>query len=105
MYGLVSIVSLLIRQFCLPNPFACCGDAGVAINWIAGAVLVPICYLIVGLFYRKGSSPAWGSFLFFVTYALFTLVLWLMGLLAFAWWWDVIVVALCVLIIDRKSVV
>ncbi len=93
MYKLISVLSLLIRQFCLPNPFECFGDSALLINWIAGIVMAPITYLIVGLLYEKGSEPVLGSLLYLVTYALLTVFLCVMGVFSFAWWWILILVA------------
>ncbi len=93
MYKLISVLSLLVRQFCLPNPFECFGDSAVLINWIAGIVMAPITYVIVGLVYEKGSEPAVGSLLYLVTYALLTGVLCVMSIFSFAWWWILILVA------------
>ena len=76
MYKIISLLSLLIRQFCLPNPFKCFGDSALLINWIAGIVMASITYLIVGLVYDKGSEPAVGRSIF-----------------SFAWWWILILVA------------
>ena len=92
MYKLISILSVLIRQFCLPNPFECFGDSAVLINWIAGIMMAPITYVIVGLVYEKGSEPAVGSLLYLVTYALLTGVLCVMSIFSFAWWWILILV-------------
>ena len=86
MYKIISLLSLLIRQFCLPNPFECFSDSALLINWIAGIVMAPITYLIVGLVYDKGSEPA-------VAYALLTGVLCVMSIFSFAWWWILILVA------------
>ncbi len=93
MYKLVSIISFLIRQFCLPNPFECFGDSALLINWIVGVAMAPITYLIVGRIYEKGSEPTLGSLLYLVTYALLTGVLYIMGIFSFAWWWILILVA------------
>lgn len=92
MYKLISVLSLLIRQFCLPNPFECFGDSALLINWIAGVVMAPISYLIVGLVYEKGSEPVIGSVLYLVTYALLAGILMVMGIFSFAWWWILILV-------------
>ena len=93
MYKLISVLSLLIRQFCLPNPFECFGDSALLVNWIAGIVMAPITYLIVGLVYEKGSEPTVGSLLYLVTYALLTGVLCVLSIFSFAWWWILILVA------------
>lgn len=83
----MSTISLIIRQFYLPNPFEYLGWAqGNIVNWIVGIILHPICFGIVGLFYMKGSAPAWGSFLYLITYSAFTFILYLIGLFEFIWW-------------------
>lgn len=94
MYKIISLLSLLIRQFCLPNPFECFGDSALLINWIAGIVMAPITYLIVGLVYDKGSEPAVGSLLYLVTYTLLTGILMVMGIFSFVWWWILILAAI-----------
>lgn len=86
MYKMILIVSLVIRQFCLPNPFECFGDKAIVYNWIAEIVLAPVTYGLVGLIYEKDSMPALGSFLYLLFYAGLTGVLYLLGLVSFAWW-------------------
>ena len=92
MYKLISVLSVLINQFCLPNPFECFGDSAMLINGIAGIVMAPITYVIVGLVYEKGSELAVGGLLYLVTYALLTGVLCVMSIFSFAWWWILILV-------------
>ena len=92
MYKIGSIMCFLIRQFCLPNPFECFGDSAVVINLIAGLILAPITYLIVGVLYDKGSEPVVGSILYLIVYMILTAVLWVMGVFSFAWWWIVTLV-------------
>lgn len=96
MYGLMAIISLLVRQFLLPNPFECFGSMAEIYNWIAGVVISPIAFALVGLIYHKGDFPALGSFLYLVAYAAITGVLMLMGIFSFAWWWILAVVAMLV---------
>lgn len=96
MYKIISVLSMLIRQFCLPNPFECFGDSAVLINWIAGIVIASITYLIVGLVYEKGSDPAVGSLLYLITYSLLTGILYILGIFSFAWWWIMILVVVFV---------
>lgn len=86
MYGLMASISLLVRQFLLPNPFECFGDMAILYNWLAGLALTPIAYALVGLIYRRGEAPALGSFLFLLTYAGLTGILWVLGQFSFAWW-------------------
>ena len=96
-YGLLSAISLIIRQFFLPNPFECLGFfQGNLVNWIVGIILHPICFGIVGIFYMKGSAPAWGSFLYLITYSAFTGILYLMGVFKFAWWWVICVILMLI---------
>ena len=72
MYYLVHTVSVIIRQFFVSNPFE---NAAIEVpfgpvffNLIIGAALVPITYMVVGIFYKRRSSPAVGSMLFLMFY-------------------------------------
>lgn len=61
MYHIISVLSLLIRQFYLPNPFECFGDIGVFYNWCAGIILAPLSYALVGLVSKRFSTSGWQS--------------------------------------------
>ena len=91
-YGIITIISLLVRQFVLPNPFECFGDNAVLINWIAEPIIQVVAYGIVGIFYISGSAPALGSLLYLLIYALIVGLLWVLGIFSFAWWWILIIV-------------
>ena len=95
-YSLMTIISTFVRQFVLPNPFECFGDKAIIINWVAEPIIHVIAYGLVGLFYLKGSAPAIGSFLYLIVYCAIIGILWLMSLFCFAWWWDLIIVAVIV---------
>ncbi len=95
-YGVASLISLVIRNFFLPNPFECFGDHAIIINWVAEPIIQGISYALVGLVYKKGSNPALGSVLFLLTYALLVGVLCLLGLFGFAWWWILIMVVVLI---------
>lgn len=92
---MMPVISLIVRQFLLPNPFAPLGDNAVLINWIFGVVFIPLSYKMVGLIYTKNSDPGFGSFLFLVVYALNTFVTyiaceawpyyWIIGLIVLAY--------------------
>ena len=98
-YGIITIISLLVRQFVLPNPFECLGDNAVLINWIAEPIIQVVAYGIVGIFYISASAPALGSLLYLLIYALIVGLLWVLGIFSFAWWWIlIIVVAIAALI-------
>ena len=58
LYGVISVISIIVRQFFLPNPFDCFGDKAVLINWIVEPILHLIAYGLVGLVYCRGSFPA-----------------------------------------------
>lgn len=99
LYGIMTIISVVVRQFFLPNPFECFGDKAIIINWIAEPIIQGLVYVVVGLFYVKGSAPELGSFLYLITYAFIVGLLWLLGIFSFAWWWILIIfVAVCALI-------
>lgn len=99
LYGVISVISIIVRQFFLPNPFDCFGDKAVLINWIAEPILQVIAYALVGLVYCRGSFPALGGILYLITYAALVGVLRLMGIFTFAWWWvAIIIVALSAII-------
>ncbi len=97
MYRLMTVISFIIRQFYLPNPFECFGNYAWFYNLIAEAVLVPVSYAIVGIFYTSGEAPVIGSFLFLLAYAALTGILWLLGLVNFAWWTIALVVAILII--------
>ena len=102
MYGLMVVISILVRQFCLPNPFECFGNMAEIYNCIAGVLISPLSYRLVGLIYHTGDCPPLGSFLYLIVYAAITGILALMGIFSFAWWWVLIIVvamiAICVLL-------
>lgn len=88
MYRIISVFSLLVRQFILPNPFESFAGQDITLfgvklviepllaNWIAEAILFPISFFVAGLFYkREMKMPALGSFLYFAFYCLHTLFL------------------------------
>ena len=74
MYKLIAVLSVLIRNFMLPNPFESFPN-GIIYNWVTSALLFPVTFTMVGLLYERGSAPAWGSILFLVFYLINTGVL------------------------------
>lgn len=82
MYKLIAAISLLIRNFYLPNPFEHL-KMGVLINWGIGLILFPITFLVVGLFYERRSAPILGSVLYLFFYALHTGLIILCGVFNF----------------------
>lgn len=109
MYKVIATSSILIRQFCIPNPFEALGDglvvnlgqtpvllAPVVLNWIAEPFMYAVTFAVVGLYYDRGSAPALGSFLYLLFYCIHTFLLWLMSLTGFATWAVVLIVAIYV---------
>ena len=77
LYGIIAIAGFIIRQYFLPNPFAPIGVYGELINLAASGVIGLLAYIIVGLFYEKGSIPFLGSLMYLVVYSILTFELWL----------------------------
>lgn len=98
MYIIMMVISALVRQFCLPNPFECFGENAFIINLIAEPIIHILAFGLVGLVYHKGDFPALGSFLYLITYAAITGILALMGIFSFAWWWVFIIVVAMIVI-------
>ena len=103
LYGVISVISFLVRQFVLPNPFECFGDKAIIINLIAEPIIQLVAYYLVGLVYQKGSNPGFGSLLFLLTYALIVGILWVLGIFKFAWWWiSILVIAFVGIVIGIR---
>ncbi len=93
MYGIIAFISIVVRQFLMPNPFEPLGDVIVhgavwtpgVLNLLAGLVLPPVSYVTAGIYYHR-EEPAEGSFLFLFFYCVYTGILYLMSLAHFAWW-------------------
>ena len=74
MYQLIKILSYLIRQFCLPNPFTnLIKNSGMAeiFNLIFGVILIRLSYYLTGTWY-DGSVKIIGSLGFLFNYAILT---------------------------------
>lgn len=106
MRAIVALISLFVRQCCLPNPFECFGNNGVVINLAVEPVMHFVAFSFVGTVYQRGESPILGSILYLVAYMAIIGVLKLMGLFSFAWWWvsiiAIAVVAVWVLLIKFR---
>lgn len=98
-YAAFTVISALIRQFLLPNPFDCFGDYAFLINLIAEPIIHAVTYGLVGLVYCKGSFPIWGCMLYAFTYALIVAFLALLGIFAFAWWWVLVCIVVLAIVL------
>ena len=83
MYYLVHTVSAIIRQFFVSNPFE---NAAIDVPFgpvffymIIEAMLGPITSMVVGIFYKRRSSPVVGSMLFLLFYLVHNVLLVLMS--------------------------
>ena len=93
LYGVMSVISVIVRQFILPNPFECFGlIPSIIINIVAEPILHLLAFLIVGFFYESGDAPAFGSLAYLVVYAIIVGVLCLLAGLSVVWW--IILIAL-----------
>lgn len=107
MYRVMAIISLFVRQFCIPNPFEALG-AGLMVNiegssvlltpnmlnWIVGLFLPGLTFGVVGMYYESGSAPVLGSLLYLVFFIIHNFILWVISLLGFATWAIVLIVVL-----------
>lgn len=111
MYKLIAAISILIRQFVLPNPFECLGETFVVtlfnvsvqltpdiLNWIVEPGLHLLAFGVAGIYYTRGlQDPAVGSLLYLLFYAFHIGLLALMSAASFAWWAVVPLIVLYVL--------
>lgn len=73
MYYIVAIISIIIRQVYLPNPYEAFLDPGTAIlfNVIIGSfILHVLSFTITGIYYSKGDAPALGSLSYLIWYSI-----------------------------------
>lgn len=107
MYKIIAAISMLIRQFYLPNPFEALGDGlqveicNVSVvlppsllNWLAEPIMWVVTYGVVGMYYQRGSAPALGSFLYLLFFCIHTGLVHLMALADFNKWIVAFLVAL-----------
>ena len=76
MYKIISLMSYIIRQFFVPNPFTNLfksSSMAEFINYIFGGVLVSLAHFLTGTWY-DGKEPAIGSLGFFCNYIVLTYV-------------------------------
>ena len=106
-YKLLSTLFWFIRKFYFPNPFEALGEGIVVavnefpllltpdiLNYLAGAALPTITYIIAGIYYRKGyDNPAWGSILNMFFLCIHTLILYLLLQVLPIKWLMIIIVA------------
>lgn len=90
-YSIIALISLLIRQLVIPNPFDTLEGTVITIsgiditiipelmNYIIEAPLHTITFALVGLYYKKSYNiPAIGSVLYFMLYCIHVGILYIM---------------------------
>ena len=93
-YGMVSIVSYIVRNAILPNPFDGVVECAALVNIVAEPIIHLLAFLVTGLFYEKKSLPWWGSLLYLFFYSAIVLALWLLSLVNFVWWSIVVAIVI-----------
>lgn len=110
-YATIATIFWIIRQYAIPNPFEALGD-GITIiladfpfllspeilNWIADPIISGMTFLIVGLYYMRGSAPALGSILYMVFYTIHIGLLYLLLSIYPLFWLMIVIVLLYIMI-------
>lgn len=85
MYSIVSFISLIVRQFLLPNPylnyFSVKNIAELFDIIAGGAILHFLSFCITGIYYSKGDAPTLGSISYLFWYIINTVIITLVGCL------------------------
>lgn len=76
MYRIIAVISVLIRQFFIANPYESLSFLNeetatwlpIVLNLLTEGIFHAVAFGIVGIFYRSRSCPAWGSLLYLVVY-------------------------------------
>ena len=84
MYKFIHLISALIRQFVLPNPYVNIIDSEVYADlfniFIGGTILHFCAYILTGCGYTKGvNDPASGSFGYLISYCYITALITTLG--------------------------
>ena len=99
MYHIIHVISALIRQFLLPNPFSSFFSnqayADLFNIVIGGAILHIMSYVMTGMVYEKNSAPGLGSFLYLFNYCLITAIILLITWLIHNFW---VAITVCVIL-------
>ena len=99
MYKIMALISVVVRQFYLPNPFEAL-EEGLEItlnnnqfimgpeclNLVTEPLIHIITFAVVGLYYERGSAPVLGSLMYLFFYCMHAFILWLMSLTSFTYW-------------------
>lgn len=104
MYETVVLISVIIRQFFIANPFI---SLGMPLAWIINLLFESIFYMttfrFVGLFYSRGAFPALGSAMYLGVYYGHTYLLSNLVSSSLSWWVVAIIIFLYVFFINILS--
>lgn len=101
MYKIIASISLIIRQFYIPNPFEPRTDAWI-LNIFAEPIMHMVTFSVVGIFYERGSAPALGSLLYLIFYFIHTGLLMLMG---YFQWTKIAIIIIAVLYVCTLCII
>ena len=82
MYYIVALISVVIRQYYLPNPYVAFVDPGIATLFnivIGGFILHVISFTITGIYYSRGDAPVIGSLSYLIWYCINTAIIIFVG--------------------------
>lgn len=96
---MIKIISAIIRNLLLKNPFEYLGNKAWFANLITEVVLQFVSYHLVGMVYISRSAPEEGSLLFLLVYLGLYAVLLIMSIHQFVWWWVLSVTALVIAVV------
>ena len=110
MYKIIAIISVIIRNAFLPNPFEPLGDIVINIasasftitpdllNWIIEVPLHLFTFAVVGLYYLKGSCPSIGSIFYLIFYVVHVFLIYICSWFGFSWIVIIVVLLLYVVL-------
>ncbi|WP_105620050.1 hypothetical protein [Vallitalea okinawensis] len=75
MYGIISIISILVRSFLLKSAFEAISYGYIINILFAEPLLGTLSFTVTGMFYRKNSAPALGSALYLFFYIIHNFLL------------------------------
>ena len=95
MYRIIHLISAIVRQFCLPNPYASIirnsGYADLFNILIGGTIIHVLAFILTGCGYSRGiDSPASGSLGYLISYIYLTFVITGLGYIFSSFTWFII---------------
>lgn len=97
MYKIIALLSVIIRNAFLPNPFEPLGDIVINIasasftitpdmlNIIMEVPFHAFTFVVVGLYYLKGSCPSIGSIFYLIFYVVHVFLIYICSWFGFSW--------------------